>query len=154
MTSGEAFVAMDRLLDRAECGPLYLKQPEIARPVVNAILDGERRFKRYDLHAFVVMANHVHMLVTPRVTMADWLRSLKGFTGREASRILTLNGTPFWLDESYDHLVRNDVEASRIKRYIEWNPVKARLCAAPKAFLYTSATPGGSPAAEQKLWPH
>ena len=151
MTSGEAFIAMDRLLDRAEYGPRYLRQPELAQIVVAGIFDGERRFNRYELHSFVVMANHVHILVTPHVKMADWLGSLKGFTGREASRVLRLNGTPFWLDESYDHLIRNDEECARIKRYIEWNPVTAGLRDAPEAFPCSGATPGGSPAAEQKL---
>jgi putative DNA methylase len=151
MTGGKAFAALDKLLDQAETGPVYLRQPAIAKMVVDSILAGDRRFNRYDLHAFVVMPNHVHMLVTSHVKLADWFRSLKGFTGREASRTLGLNGTPFWQDESYDHLVRNDDEAELIKKYIEWNPVKASFCESPETFPWSSATPGGSPAAEQKL---
>jgi putative DNA methylase len=151
MTAGEVFVAMDRLLDHEESGPVYLRHPVIARLVLDSIVAGERQFNRYDLHAFVVMPNHVHMLVTPHVKLADWTRSLKGFTGREASRILDLRGTRFWQDESYDHLVRNDEEADRIKRYIEWNPVKAGLAESPEAFSWSSVPPGGSPPAERKL---
>ncbi len=150
MTAGKAFVAMDRILDRGEFGPVYLRRPEVAEMIRESILDGDRRFRRYDLHAFVIMPNHVHMLVTSLVKMSDWTRSLKGFTGCAASRIPGLNGTPFWLDESYDHLVRNDDESQRIKRYIEWNPVKAGLVNVPEAFSWSSATPGGSPAAGRK----
>src|SRR5512141_1832017 len=62
-SSGKAFVAMDRLLDRGASGPLYLKRPELAEVVVSALQDGERRFQRYQLHAYVVMPNHVHVLV-------------------------------------------------------------------------------------------
>jgi hypothetical protein len=49
-----------------------------------------------------------------------------------------------------DHLARNDEEYRRIQRYIEWNPVKAGLVAAPEEFPWSSATPGQSPAAAQK----
>ena len=45
---------------------------------------------------------------------------------------------PFWQDESYDHLVRGDEECQRIRRYIEWNPVKAGLAASPEDFPYSS----------------
>src|SRR5438105_1734301 len=64
VAAGKAFVAMDRVLDRATSGPLFLRMPEIAELVVEALLDGERRFRRYDLHSYVVMANHVHVLVS------------------------------------------------------------------------------------------
>jgi len=84
VSSGQAFVAMDRLLDRATDGPVFLQQQEIAQIVVDAIRDGEGRFHRYQLHAYVVMPNHVHLLVTPNVTANHWLGPLKGFTKRIA----------------------------------------------------------------------
>ncbi len=154
VSGGEAFVAMDRLLDSARTAPLYLNQPESASMVMAAILDGDAQFGRYDLHAFVIMPNHVHILVTGHVPARDWLRSLKGFTGYEACRILNLANTSFWQHESYDHLARNDVEFGNIKRYIEWNPVKAGPADATEMLLWSSAAPGGSPAAKQKLRPH
>ena len=79
-TSGEAFRTMDRLLDGGLSGPLFLRRPEIAELVMQALLCGERRFHRYRLHAFVVMPNHVHLLVTPAVDSRRWLGPLKGFT--------------------------------------------------------------------------
>lgn len=75
-SSGQAFIAMDRLLDRATEGPVCLWQQEIAQIVIDAIRDGEARFHRYQLHAFVAMPNHVHLLVTPNVTADQcWGRS-------------------------------------------------------------------------------
>ena len=106
-TSGEAFRAMDRLLDGGG-GPLWLQRPEIASLVESALLDGERQFHRYQLHAFVVMPNHVHMLVTPKVVSTRWLGPLKGFTSYQANQLLGIQGRAFWQDESYDHLVRSD----------------------------------------------
>jgi putative transposase len=77
-TSGEAFRAMDRLLDCGGCSQLFLSRPEIVGIVERALLDGERQFHRYDLHAYVVMPNRVHMLVTPAVFATRWLGPLKG----------------------------------------------------------------------------
>ena len=90
LTSGQAFVALDRLLDRAKTGPFFLRQPEIASMFIRALFDGQDRFERYEVHAFVVMSNHVHLLVTPHVPARVWLGSLKGYTGHEAIGMLGL----------------------------------------------------------------
>ncbi len=83
MTSGRAFVVLDRLLNQPTGGPLFLRRPEIAGVMVQALQDGQLRFQRYQLHAFVVMPNHVHLLVSPAVTTQQWLGPLKGFTAPE-----------------------------------------------------------------------
>jgi REP element-mobilizing transposase RayT len=124
--------------------------------VVEALRDGQSRFERYQLHAFVVMPNHVHLLVTPAVPARQWLGPLKGFTGHEANRILGRRCTPFWQDESYDHLVHNEQEFGRVQHYIEFNPVRAELVALTEEFPWSSAAqsaehpPGESPAAARK----
>lgn len=139
LTSGQAFVAMDRILDQAQTGARHLGIPEIASLVVESIRDGKRRFHRYELHSFVVMPNHVHILVTPSVVAARWLGPLKGFTAHEANRILGRAGKPFWQHEGYNHLVRSDEEFQRIRRYIENNTVKAGLVTNPEDFEWSSA---------------
>jgi REP element-mobilizing transposase RayT len=138
LTSGKAFLEMDRMLDQAQTGPKHLSLPNIAAMVAEAIRDGARRFGRYQLHSFVVMPNHVHLLVTPSVPSAKWLRTLKGFTAHEANTILGRTGNPFWQSESYDHLIRSG-EFDLIQRYIENNPVKAGLVPSPEDFLWSSA---------------
>ena len=138
VTSGRAFVAIDRTLDRSASGPLYLRIPEIAAVVVACLRDGEQRFHRYQMHSFVVMPNHVHLLVTPHVAATRWLGPLKGFAAHEANRMLGRIGQPFWQDESYDHLVRSDAEMERIREYIESNPVKAGLVTAPESWHWSS----------------
>ena len=92
---------MDRLLDNARTGPLTLRQPGIAKVVVDAI--HYRDGGPYDLHNYVVMPNHVHLLITPRLPVSQLMQSLKRFTARENNRIPGLTGQPFWQDESYDH---------------------------------------------------
>jgi len=148
LRNGRAFAAMDRLLDCDRSGPLFLSQPEVANLMVRALFDGER-FRRYRLHAWVVMPNHIHLLVTPQVTARQWLGPLKGFTGHAANRLLGRSGA-FWQDESYDHLVRDSQSFDRIRHYIEWNPVKAGLAGAPEEFAWSSATPPERAAAAQK----
>ncbi|MGA2589020.1 MAG: transposase [Bryobacteraceae bacterium] len=132
---------MDRLLDNARTGPLYLRQPEIARMVVDAIHYHERSLGHYDLHCYVVMGNHVHFLITPLVQVSKLMQSLKRVTAREGNRILGLTGQPFWQDESYDRVVRDETEFRRIACYIEMNPVKAGIAATPEEFLWSSARP-------------
>jgi REP element-mobilizing transposase RayT len=133
---------MDRILDMAQHGPSYLKRPEIAELVMGTLRDGHERFRRYDLHAFVVMSNHVHALVTPSVESTRWLGPLKGFTAHEANRLLGHQCKQFWQDESYDHLVRDSEEFRRIQCYIEENPVRAGLVAVPEDFRWSSAWSG------------
>jgi REP element-mobilizing transposase RayT len=108
--------------------------------VVTALREGDRRFHRYDLHSFVVMANHVHLLVTPHVAANRWLGPLKGFMAHQANVLVGRQGTPFWQDESYDHLVRSDREFERIRAYIEQNPVTAGLVATVGEFRWSSAS--------------
>jgi len=129
---------MDRLLDKGASGPLYLRRPDIAELVVEALIDSDRRFQRCALHAFVVMPNHVHVLATQLAPLAEWLGPLKGYTGHRANRVLGLGGHSFWQNESYDHLVRNEEEFLRIRRYIEWNPVRAGLVERPEEFGWSS----------------
>jgi REP element-mobilizing transposase RayT len=138
-TSGEAFLAVDRLLDNACTGPLFLKKPEIANVVMEAIQHRDRH--QFDMDAFVVMPNHVHLLMTPLLDVSEVMQSLKRFTARECNRTLGLTGRPFWQNESYDRLVRDEMEFRRIVRYIELNPVKAGLVAKPEEFSWSSARP-------------
>ena len=59
--------------------------------------------------------------------VADILRKIKGSTARECNKILSRTGA-FWQHESYDHVIRDEVELKHIVEYVLNNPVKARLC--------------------------
>ena len=138
LTSGQAFVWLDRRLDTAREGPMYLRQPEIARVVVGSIYKGAE-LGHYDLGAYVIVANHVHLLIRPRIRPDRLLKSLKGATAREANRLLGRTGEPFWQKESYDHCVRNRAEWEKIWAYIENNPVKAGLVQRPGDYPWSGA---------------
>jgi REP element-mobilizing transposase RayT len=139
LNAGQAFVWIDRHLDAARSGPLYLKQEPIAQLVIASIRYNAEQLQHYELHAFVVMANHVHLLVLPRVNPSRFLQSVKGYTAREANRLLGRTGQPFWQAESYDHWVRDDRESDRIRAYIENNPVRAGLVANAEDYPWSSA---------------
>jgi REP element-mobilizing transposase RayT len=139
LTAGQAFVWMDRYLDQASFGPAWLQREEIACLVVDALRYGTDKLHHYDLHAYVVMANHVHTLLTPIVTASKLLHSVKGFTAREANKLLGRTGEPFWQGESYDHWVRDEKEFDKVRWYIENNPIQAGLVARPEAYRWSSA---------------
>jgi REP element-mobilizing transposase RayT len=142
LTSGKAFLAMDTLLDESGTGPLCLAQPAIAEMVECTFHYGADVLQHYSLHAYVIMANHVHLLIDPKVKASQITQSLKSFTGRRANEALGLRGQHFWQNESYDHWVRDRAEFQRIQRYIEHNPVKAGLVSEPGEYRWSSAWAG------------
>jgi REP-associated tyrosine transposase len=139
MSAGQAFVWMDRFLDETRAGPFWLRNESIAALVVDAIRFGSHPLGHYETLAYVVMPNHVHLLVTPWQPVPKITKRLKGYTAREANRILSRTGEAFWQRESYDHWVRNAEELARIIRYIENNPVRAAIARTPEEYRWSSA---------------
>jgi REP element-mobilizing transposase RayT len=138
LKEGRRFVLVDQELDKASIGPLWLREPRIAECVVESLRRGEG-LGHYELHAYVVMANHVHALLTPKVVVADLMRSLKRKTAASANAMLRRAGQRFWQDESFDHWCRDEAEFARVRQYIEWNPVKAGLVKRPEEWPWSSA---------------
>lgn len=103
-------------------GPQPLSDPQIADMVCKALkfFDGER----YNLLAWSVMPNHVHILLTPHETFSleGILKSWKTHTAKQANQILGKSGT-FWQEEYYDHIVRDGHDLKNQVRYILKNPV-------------------------------
>jgi REP-associated tyrosine transposase len=137
--AGEEFTRIDKQLDRAEAGPLWLNDTRVADCVSCCLELGDFKYRHYDLHSFVVMANHVHVLLSPRITLRCITRNLKGVTARLANQILQRTRQPFWQDESYDHWCRDEAEFQRVRGYIARNPVKAGLVAKPEQWPWSSA---------------
>ncbi len=98
---------------------------------------------RYELHAYAVMASHIHFVFTP---LAEWTRpaimqSIKGRSARRCNELLGRCGG-FWQSESYDRVVRDSEEFERFVNYVEFNPVKAGLCLRPEEWEFSSAKVG------------
>jgi REP element-mobilizing transposase RayT len=120
-----SFASSDLLLDRSTKGPQWLRRPEIAQCVVTNLLDGDA--SRYELHSFVIMPNHVHLLLAPWIELAAITRAMKGKSSRQANTLLARTGLPFWQDASFDHWIRHPQQFEKIQAYIERNPVRAGL---------------------------
>ena len=119
-------------------GKCYLSDSRIAEIVQNSFLFFDR--ERYRLSAWVVMPNHVHMLLTPCAgqELSAILQSLKSYTANEANKIAKRKGQ-FWQPESFDRYIRNADHFAKVIAYIENNPVKAHLCSKPEEWPYGSA---------------
>src|SRR5579862_7311621 len=91
--SGQAFAAMDRLLD-ASNGSVYLRQPAIASMIVEAIHYNAHVLGHYVLHAFVVMPNQVHLLATPAVAFAQTDEIVERHYGQAGQRNAGFDGKP------------------------------------------------------------
>ncbi len=119
-------------------GDCHLKDPGVAEIVQDSLLfyDGER----YRLSAWVVMPNHVHLLVAPAQgeELSEIMHSLKSYTAHKANRILGRAGR-FWQRESFERYIRDYEHFQNVVAYIENNPVKARLCRKPSDWPYSSA---------------
>jgi len=131
------FALSDRELDCANDGPMHLKDSAAAKIVEDSILFGVP--ERYDLLAWCVMANHVHVLLTPHWELEDTTHGIKGYTALQINNLQNARGRVFCQDESYDHWARDDEEMMRIIAYIESNPVVAGLCLTPEAWPWSSA---------------
>jgi putative transposase len=140
LSAGKAFVWMDRYLNSARTGPTYLLKPEIAEIVTQSLHHGVS-LGHYELGAWVLMANHVHVLLLPMISPSRLLQSLKGYTARQANLILGRTGHKFWQAESYDHWVRDDMELGKITAYIVNNPIKAGIVRSADAYRWSSAYP-------------
>jgi len=135
---GKQFLIADVELDKAATGPRWLHEPRIARCVAAAIRRGAK-LGQYVLHAYVVMPNHVHILLEPLASLRKITLGIKGASAREANRALRRTDKAFWQDESFDHWVRNGAQFERIRGYIEQNPVKAGLVAPAEDWPWSSA---------------
>ena len=130
------------MLDRAERGPVWLKDPRVANMVCEVIQQAESPRRLCRLGGYVVMSNHVHLLALPLEPAASLTHWIKGVSARYAQRILNRTGGPFWQHESFDHWVRNSREYERILNYIEQNPVRAGLVNSPEQWPWSSAATG------------
>ena len=142
------FSRIEKHLDSCITGPDWLQQPAIAEIVQEAIHYRDNR--EYNLYAYSIMPNHVHLVFYTDRTfeiksqgkeisphwIAKILGNLKWYTALKSNQYLHRHGT-FWQEESYDHVVRDERELTRIINYILANPVKAGLAKTPKEHPYT-----------------
>jgi putative transposase len=127
---------LESYLDKGR-GRCDLKRADVAALVETAL----RYFhgQRYDLRAWVIMPNHVHVLFhVGQVPMSEILESWKSYTSKEANKLLGREGQ-FWAEDYWDTYMRDAEQERRTIRYTEANPAKAHLCPTAKDWPWTSA---------------
>jgi putative transposase len=94
-----------------------------------------RREGHYKLHAFVVMPDHIHLLLTPQgITLERSIQLIKGgFSHRLTSKL------PIWQRGFTDRRMRDRDDFLTYRSYIHHNPVRDRLCQQPEDYPYSSA---------------
>jgi type I restriction-modification system DNA methylase subunit/REP element-mobilizing transposase RayT len=113
---------MEKWLD-AGSGDCCLKFPMVRKIVEDALLhfNGEK----YELHAYVVMPNHVHVLLglLGENMLPDVLNSWKSYSAHEINKMLGTSGA-VWHKESFDRMIRDEDHYQRVLNYIKNNPAK------------------------------
>jgi putative transposase len=91
----------------------------------------------YLLHAYVIMPDHLHLLITPTdVTLERTMQLIKGgCSHRLASKL------PVWQRGFTDHRIRDDADYNVRRNYLHQNPVTARLCESTESYPFSSANP-------------
>ena len=128
------FAEMESWLDRAS--PVdHLQKAEIAKVLIEAIRF--RTGKEWNMFEYVVMPSHVHLFFeiagvssidrSEPTRLKGILEQFKRWTGHEAAKLISTEGSRFWQDEWFDHWSRSDEEDERIVAYIRQNPEKAGL---------------------------
>ncbi len=123
--SDDDWAWFDRYLDAGSgCG--LLAQPDCAALVADTLrhFDGQR----YNLGDYVIMPNHIHVLVQPTGTssLGSILHGWKSYSAHQLQQIGCANGA-VWQRESFDRLVRDQAELERFRSYILKNPETAKL---------------------------
>jgi REP element-mobilizing transposase RayT len=137
----EYYRRIELALDKGS-GENFLGLFEVASAVEENLLrfDGSR----YHLHHWVIMPNHVHLMLTAcdGHNLASIVHSLKSFTANRANRILKRKGS-FWAVEYFDRYIRNAAHYGNAVSYIHRNPVKAGLCDAAEDWHFGCASRHG-----------
>jgi REP element-mobilizing transposase RayT len=119
-------------------GSACLRDTRKARLVEEALLhfDGSR----YSLYAWVIMPNHVHVLIrsASEFNLGSIVHSWKSYTSHQINRISNSQGV-VWQREYFDRFIRDETHFRAAVNYIEFNPVKAKLCDSKNKWPFSSA---------------
>ena len=127
---------LEAYLDRGR-GCCHLRKPEVADVVQESLRHFDRQ--RYELHAWVVMPNHVHVLFKVTIMpMSKVVENWKKFTAHGVNKLLGLRGR-FWEEDYWDTYMRDEAHELKSRRYIENNPAKAGLVRDPRTYRWSSA---------------
>jgi putative transposase len=100
--------------------------------------------KNFTLHAYVVMPDHLHLLITPFETVEKSVQLIKGGFSFRAKRELAWQGE-IWQPGFTDHRIRDEEDWQHHLAYIRQNPVRGRLVEDSVLYPYMSFPNGDFP---------
>ena len=83
------------------------------------------RFSQVVLDEFVVMPNHFHGILVINdgaPTLGAIVRGFKSISAIDVNRLLNRQGCPLWQRNYYERAIRNEIELSAIREYLQFNP--------------------------------
>jgi putative transposase len=89
----------------------------------------------YELHAYVVMPDYLHLLISPLESVEKSVQLVKGGFSFRAKRELQWPGG-IWQSGFTDHRIRDEEDWKRHLEYIRQNPVDARLVEDPVLYEF------------------
>jgi len=119
--------------------PLFRSQPKAE--LMMDVLVHYREQMRYVLHEFVIMPDHIHVLLTPKTSLEKAVQFIKGGFSYRAKKDLGSN-MEIWQKGFSDHRIRDEGDYREHASYIRQNPVRKHLCEREEEFLYSSAHAG------------
>jgi len=99
-----------------------------------------RQQDKFLLHEFVIMTDHLHLLITPTVTLERAMQFIKGGFSYRAKKELGFV-LEIWQPSFYDRRVRDVEEYFRFREYIRQNPMKKGMVRLAEEYEYGSAWP-------------
>ena len=114
----------------------YLEQPPDKRLIL-AAMDFYRRRGDFKLYGFVIMSNHIHVIIhpAPGVLLARIVNGIKTWTSRRNS---AKPSGSLWERRYDDNRIKSDKELRSIVQYIHNNPVRAGIVSDPQAYPWSS----------------
>ena len=95
------------------------------------------RGKSYLLHAYVIMPDHFHILISPQESLERAVQNIKGGFSFRAKREFDWK-RDIWQPGFSDHRIRDSEDLDRHLAYIQNNPVQAKLCEKSSQYSYLS----------------
>ncbi|PHS40420.1 MAG: hypothetical protein COB07_04770 [Sulfurovum sp.] len=121
---------IDQYIDSSPKG-CYLND-EVLYYLNNYFISKDKSF--YDLVAFLIMPNHVHILFKQNIELPKIMKQIKGATAFEINKILQRKGK-FWEENYYDKVIRDENHFEQVYDYIKYNAIKADLKNAEENFM-------------------
>ena len=116
----------------------HFAEPAAAQCVLSTLLECSADHP-FQLHAFCIMADHLHLLAQGTDSRADLLEFIRLFKQRTAYAFRKTYAARLWQMGFYDYILRPSDSIEDVACYIWWNPVRKGLCANPEDYVFSGS---------------